>query len=192
MTRREFLKYIGYSTLYASLFGALDICSLAGCGSGKFNPQTIPPSFIPATTEEKTMSAFIDTVLPGYASDPEGSPGALEAGALTVLFDRSYPTYAFIPIATALLNNEAQNSYNKAFYELDLNSRTSVLSIVEKQLAYISLLIQFVEGAFYLAFVNDVGYQYMGYPGANLGYVDQGFSFNTQMSQELTNDGNLP
>jgi hypothetical protein len=45
-----------------------------------------------------------------------------------------------------------------------------------------------------LAFYSsaDAG-KYLGYPGANAGYIDDpDFSFGVPMSKEVTSDGNLP
>ena len=192
MTRREFAKYIGYFTLSVSMFEIVDLFTLVGCGTTSFNPQIIPPSFTPGTTDEKTMSALIDTILPGYGSDPAGGPGAIQADALLMVYDKAYPAYQFVQIIVNLLNSIANTTYKSAFYELDLSKRATLLSDLENEVPYMGLLIRYIEGAFYAGFVNDVGYEYLTYPGANLGYVNQGFSFNRQMSQELTNDGNLP
>jgi len=185
MKRREFI--------IKSIIGTFGIWTISSCAIERGSEESLyPPPFEPITEDEKTMFALIDTVLPGRTSDPEGTPGALEAGALIVLFDKSNPSYQFIPVISSLLNTEAENTFKKSFYELDLNKRTDVLGNVENKLPYISLLIKFIKGAFYANLVNDVGYQYMEYPGANLGYRDKDFSFQREMSGEMTVDGSLP
>lgn len=185
MKRRDFIL--------KTILGSLSIYSLRDCSSERKDVlELFPPALKPETVDEKTMQALADTVLPGSNSDPEGEPGALDAGALTVLFDKSYPAYQFIPLISYFLNTISGQTFGKDFYELELNERTQLLENVEKQVSYVSLLTKFIKGAFYAAFVNDVGYKYMEYSGPNLGYRETDFSFNRQMSNEMTNDGSLP
>lgn len=181
MKRRDFIL--------KTILGSLGIYALRDCSAERKEAgQLFPPTLIPETVDEKTMQALADTVLPGSDSDP----GALEAGALTVLFDKSYPAYQFIPLISYFLNNMSEQTYGKDFYELHVSERSQLLENVEKQVSYVSLLTKFIKGAFYAAFVNDVGYKYMEYPGSNLGYRETDFSFNRPMSNEMTNDGSLP
>ncbi|NIO20957.1 MAG: hypothetical protein GTN76_09505, partial [Candidatus Aenigmarchaeota archaeon] len=54
--------------------------------------------------EKATMEAFADTIIPGPDSDPEGSAGGVEAGALEVLYDPYYGLRPFIGILARNLN----------------------------------------------------------------------------------------
>ncbi len=185
MKRRDFI--------FKTILGSLSIYALRDCSAERKEAgQLFPPTLIPETVDEKTMQALADTVLPGSDSDPDGEPGALEAGALIVLFDKSYFAYQFMPLISYFLNNMSEQTYGKDFYELQVGERSQLLENVEKQVSYVSLLTKFIKGAFYAAFVNDVGYKYMEYPGSNLRYREKDFSFNRPMSNEMTNDGSLP
>jgi len=187
MRRRSAIKRI--FTILTSIFGVSYLAK--GCGQETYE-EYYPPFFNPETEEERTMTALADTIVPGKDSDPDGSPGAIEAGALIVLYDRYYPAYDYITPISRLLNSSAFTKYGKNYYELELGEREVVLSEVEEGFPPLSLLIKFIKASFYDALINDVGYKYLEYPGPNLGYKDDGFSFGKKMSEEMTDDGSLP
>ncbi|NIS62307.1 MAG: hypothetical protein GTO13_16895 [Proteobacteria bacterium] len=47
-----------------------------------------------------------------------------------------------------------------------------------------------VKLAFYGGIINDVGTDYISFPGPSFGYYD--YSFNEKFADEETTDGNLP
>jgi hypothetical protein len=182
MNRREFI--IGTIAL-------LDFFLIRGCGEE--GEEYFPPYFSPETEEEKTIYALCETVVPGRQTDPDGEPGAIEAGAMLVLNDRDYPAKDYISGVAGILNITAISRYKKKFHALEMEEREEVLGIVEDAFYPISLLIRFIKASFFDALVNDVGYRYLNYPGPNLGYIDdKDFGFRKKMSEELTDDGSLP
>ncbi len=142
---------------------------------------------------DETMKAFADTIIPGPGSDPEGSVGGVEAGALEVLYD---PTYGFGPLAGLLalnLNLAGLRRYGRLFKDLDLRQRTAIV-LFKDNTSLIKLLYQQAENlvklAFYGAIVNDLGTDYISFPGPAFGYYD--YSFDEKFAEEATQDGNLP
>lgn len=144
---------------------------------------------------EETMKAFADTIIPGPASDPEGSAGGVEAGALEVLYD---PYYGLRPFPGILmlaigLNITSLGCYHKLFKDLDLGQRTKIMLFKDKKSWIKSVYEQaelLVKLAFYGAIVNDVGTDYISFPGPSFGYKD--YSFNEKFADAATEDGNLP
>lgn len=182
MKRREFI--IGAIAL-------LDFFLIRGCGVEE--EVVFPPAFSPDTEEERTMFALCETVVPGKETDPDGAPGAIESGAMLVLYDRNYPVSNYVSGVAGILNITAISRFKRKFYQLGREEREEVLGILEDAFYPISLLIKFIKVSFFGALVNDVGYRYLNYPGPNLGYIeDEDFGFRKKMSEEMTDDGSLP
>jgi hypothetical protein len=143
--------------------------------------------------EEETMEAFADTIIPGPISDPEGSVGGVEAGALEVLYDPYYGLRSFIGVLTRNLNRTSLWWYRKLFKDLDVRQRTRIVlfkdnySLIKPVYEQAELLVKL---AFYGAIINDVGTEYISFPGPSFGYYD--YSFNEKFAEEETKDGNLP
>lgn len=143
--------------------------------------------------EEETMEAFADTIIPGPNSDPEGSVGGVEAGALEVLYDPYYGLRPFIGILTRNLNRTSLWWYCKLFRDLGVRQRTEIVlfkdnnSLIKPVYEQAELLVKL---AFYGAIINDVGTDYISFPGPTSGYYD--YSFNEIFAGEATEDGNLP
>ena len=145
------------------------------------------------TTEEKTVAAIVDTVVPGRQSDPEGDPGAIDSCAVNLIYDEFWPFVSALPLILSLVNNLASDLHSKTFLECDLKQRTQVLAQAETKLPLIRLAYRFIRSAFYAVNFNMVGAGYLSWPGPNLGYLDhEEFSFRKPVSKELTKDGNLP
>jgi len=143
--------------------------------------------------EEKTMKAFADTIIPGPTSDQEGSVGGVEACALEVLYDPYYGLRAFIGMLAIDLNRTSLWGYRKLFKDLDLSQRTEIVLFKDNNSWIRSIYEQaelLVKLAFYGAIVNDVGTDYISFPGPSSGYYD--YSFNEKLADEATEDGNLP
>ncbi len=144
-------------------------------------------------TEEETMKAFADTIIPGPASDPEGSVGGVEAGVLEVFYDPYYGLRPFIPLLASGLNLTSLSQYRKPFKDLNLSQRTEIMlgkddrSPIKPIYEHAELLVAL---AFYGGIINMVGYDYISFPGPAFGYYD--YSFNENFANEGTEDGNLP
>jgi hypothetical protein len=143
--------------------------------------------------EEETMEAFADTIIPGPISDPEGSVGGVEAGALDVLYDPYYGLKPFIGMLAGNLNGTSLWRYHKLFKDLDVGQRTEIVlfkdnnSLIKPLYEQAELLVKL---AFYGGIINDVGTKYISFPGPSPGYY--GYSFNEKFAEEATTDGNLP
>jgi len=143
--------------------------------------------------QEETLEAFADTIIPGPLSDPEGSPGGVEADALKVLYDPYYGLKPFVGLLSRNLNRSSLWWYRKLFKDLDLCQRTEIVlfkdnfSFIKPVYEHAEMLVKL---SFYGAIINDVGTDYISFPGPAPGYSD--YSFKKQFAQPLTENGNLP
>ncbi|MHC4455497.1 MAG: DUF5987 family protein [Planctomycetota bacterium] len=141
----------------------------------------------------ETMKAFADTIIPGPTSDPEGSVGGVETGALEVLYDPVYGIEPFIGLLSISLNLTSLWWYGRLFKDLDLKQRTAIVLFKDDN-ALIKLIYQQAENlvklAFYGAIVSNLGTDYISFPGPAFGYYN--YSFNVKFAEEATEDGNLP
>lgn len=184
LSRRQFLK--GLTVICGS--GAAGISALA------FSSDAAQPWDTENTSlQEETLKAFADTIIPGPHSDPEGTVGGVDAGALEVLYDPYYKLKPFIGLLCRNLNRTSLRRYHKLFKDLDLRQRTAIV-LFKDYFSLIKLIYEhaemLVELAFYGAIINDVGTDYISFPGPAPGYSD--YSFNVQFAQPQTQDGNLP
>jgi len=139
------------------------------------------------------MEAFADTIIPGPTSDPEGSVGGVEAGALELLYDPYYGLRPFIGIISLDVNLASLWWHGKLFKDLDLGQRTEIVLWKDTRSPIKFLYEQselLVKLAFYGAIINDVGTDYISFPGPSPGYYD--YSFNEIFAEEETENGNLP
>lgn len=142
---------------------------------------------------KKTMEALTDTTIPGPVSDPEGSVGGVEAGALDVLYDPYYGLSSFLGILCWDLNATSVLWYRKLFKDLNLSQRTEIVLFKDNNSPMKSIYKEaenLVKLAFYGAIINDVGTEYISFPGPSYGYYD--YSFKEKFAEETTEDGNLP
>ena len=184
VSRRGFLK--GITVLCAS--------GVAGISGGKLWADGTDVGDVKAShIEKETMKALADTIIPGPISDPEGSVGGVEAGALEVLYDPYYGLRPFIGIISIDLNLASFWWYRKLFKNLGLRQRTRIIlfkdyfSLIKPVYEQAEILVKL---AFYGAIINDVGTDYISFPGPSLGYYD--YSLNRKFADEATEDGNLP
>jgi|GEM_PF-1517679 len=189
ITRRDFFRWVIKGILFA---GSISIIDDLSCGKLILPVSQNSLFMLPLTDDEKTVYAICETILPGSNLDPTGAPGAIDVGTMNVVYDNFYPAAQYIPLAITLVNSLAKSLYGSKFYNLNLDQRTAILENVESETQVIELLYKFIKVPFYVGMISDLGTQYMGYPGPNLGYRDQDFSFYTKMSEEMTPDGNLP
>lgn len=184
VSRRDFLKDI--TVFYASGVVGISGFQLWADAAGAVHAKA-------RDIKEETMKAFADTIVPGPTSDPEGSVGGVEAGALEVLYDPYYVLRLFIGTLVRDLNRTSLRWHRQLFKDLDLSQRTEIVLFKDnnspiKFLYEIAELL--VKLAFYGAIINDVGTDYISFPGPSFGYYD--YSFNKKFAEEATEDGNLP
>lgn len=184
LSRRGFLK--GMAVLCGSSVAGipgLELCADAA--------ETVHAG--PMCIQRETMKAFADTIIPGPTSDPEGSVGGVEACALEVLYDPYYGLRPFIGMLARNLNLTSLWWYGKLFKGLDLEERTKIV-LFKDNYSWIKFVYEpaevLVKLAFYGAIINDVGTDYISFPGPSFGYYD--YSFKKRFAEEATDDGNLP
>lgn len=202
--RREFIRV---ATLAAAAFGV-------GCRPGETDETDVPgplpcvapdPTWGPSTDanvdlphlggapdtpEGRTIAVFCDTVIPGSHRDPTGAPGAIDAGAAALFFDPELPALAFVPLLVAYLDLVANNAHGVPFAHLAAGDRDAVLDTALASLDLLDFAVQLAKLAF---FSTAAAGCWLGYPGANAGYVDDpDFSYGVALADELTTDGNLP
>ncbi len=144
-----------------------------------------------------TFIALMDTIVPGSNSDPTGAPGAIEAG--TSEFAEALNSSGVLPInlkmiewvVSAALNTMAFFRYGRPFYKCDLSRRTRLVQILGR-VSPVPLLYQFLRAPFYTGSINRVGFDYVGYPGANSGYADFSHGQVTWVPHPQTLEGNYP
>jgi hypothetical protein len=150
-------------------------------------------------SDDRRLTALVDTVVPGRESDPEGSPGAIEAGTVQYLHlcDQRNILGSWIRLRTLwnlaldALDVIAFAGFARGFAALDLEKRTAVVNRGTK-IPGLSMLLRLIRAPFYTGTVNRVGWDYLGYPGPNEGFSD--YSFGTELSSPHPSsvDGNLP
>ena len=192
LDRREFLAAMTRFLLATS--SIVYLVDEFGCGTLRLPVSQGSLFMQPQTDEEKTVYAICETILPGTTSDPDGAPGANDVGTMNVVYNKFYPAVEYLPAVLMIIDGFVQNKYGsgKKFYDLSMDERTDVLAKVEGELEIIDLLYEYVKAPFYVGILSNAGQKYMEFPGPNLGYLDQDFSFFKPMSKEMTPNGNLP
>jgi len=141
----------------------------------------------------RTLAAFIDAVVPGLDSDPDGAPGALDACGLNVALDPAIPLADLAGLLVMVLDATAEESQGAPFAELDLAARTAVLEEVEQILPELTLAMRLARSSFYASLYGDLAERWLGVFGPNLGYLGEDFGFGeSPLCEEMTVDGNLP
>jgi hypothetical protein len=184
VTRRNFLKGI-------SALGGFSIVGISGLELWPDTAEAFQAGELNIRVE--TMRAFADTIIPGPNSDPEGSVGGVEVGALEVMYDPYYGLTAYIRMLARNLNLSSLWWYGKLFKDLDLGQRTAIVLFKDNTSPIKSIYQQaenLVKLAFYGAIINNLGTDYIRFPGPVFGYSD--YSFDEKFADEETEDGNLP
>lgn len=145
----------------------------------------------PDTPTGWAVAAFVDTVMPGAWRDPEGAPGAIDVGAPEMFFDPELPAAEFVGVLAAFLDIMAAAQVEGAtFATLDVDQRVLALDQSVQSLDLTELAIQLAKLAY---FASEQAGCHLGYPGANVGWVDHpDFTFGEPMADEITEDGNYP
>lgn len=194
--RRRFLTTMGRWSLGVLLSGVADAARAA---SGPFRAPPYPRPVVPGaciepiTPVEKTLAAVLDAVVPGAETDPEGTPGALEACAMNLMVDDTYPFKAYGSLFATLMDTLAESMHGGTFVSLSNEQRLSVLVGAEDDLPLLRLAYRAIRSAFYGGAYNGVGLTYVAYPGPNLGYRHIAeASFRKPVCKERTDEGWMP
>ena len=147
--------------------------------------------------ENQTLQLLCQTIVPGGIEDATGAPGALEAKTIEYLWrvERKkllpVPLNIFGSLIISSLNTASLFMYRKKFKNLDLNRREIIARKVEG-LPGVHLFYKVIRAPFYTGAVNDIGYKYLGYPGANNGYIDYSYKQKFAISHTRSVNCNLP
>ena len=146
---------------------------------------------------QKTFMALVETIVPGELTDPTKAPGAIEADTINYLWKVQKTKLLPVPIGlfrgviSSALNVSSFVQYRKGFYHLDRLEREKIVAKVES-IPGVPLFYKVIRAPFYTGAMNDVGYKYFGYPGANKGYSDFSFKEKLAESHPRSVNGNLP
>ena len=119
------------------------------------------------------------------------APGAIDVGAPEMFFDPELPAAEFVGVLAAFLDIMAAAQVEGAtFATLDVDQRVLALDQSVQSLDLTELAIQLAKLAY---FASEQAGCHLGYPGANVGWVDHpDFTFGEPMADEITEDGNYP
>jgi hypothetical protein len=176
LTRRSFLKRSGaggVTVLGASAASTM----LAGCPSGD------PNSWLD-TYRRQTLDALADTILPNEAGD-----GGAQARAIEVIFDPYYSSNGWIDEVISEADTDCNDYYGHNFKDCTLAQRTESLQWLTtydepwyasdsdgKYRTAFQGMILLTKLAWFGGLVNNVGTNYLGYPGMSGGYTAAGGS----------------
>ena len=198
LNRREFIATSGRGVAVAALFSSV----LQACGVGPSERSELDSEEDdwngvacrkPTTVEQETFLAIADTVVPGATTDPSGTPGAVEGCVMNLASDPGLPVAGVVSFLVLLADQRSEKRFERPFLELSLQERTELLTEIAAETPLLSYAFRFFRAAHYAGMYNDVGPRSLGYPGGNLGYIDDDdFSFGEAVCREKTSDGNMP
>lgn len=162
-TRRQLLAAAGAAV------GALTLPPVASAAPQRAAqvPDLDPAALLP------TLAAYVDTLVPGPGSDPEGTPGAVEAGAVDQLLEE-LPYPAVVPFVVADVTAAALAAHGRPFEALDYPEREAILVTAfadPSRSVYHLIAFAVATGCFYADFRNHVGSVHLGLPGPSDGYL---------------------
>ena len=199
LSRREFLARATRWSLLTLAGAAGGAEGLASAAEPAFKPPEHPRAPLPGacitavTPVEKTLSALLETVVPGLATDPDGAPGAVESCAMNLMVDSAYPFRGYASLIATLMDSLARKAHEKAFVDLGLEARLAVIVDAQESLPLLRLAYRAIRSTFYGGAYNGVGLGYLGYPGPNLGYRHlPEASFRVPVCEEMTEEGWMP
>lgn len=180
VTRRFFLKTAGSLSF---LLGNAKIAESAGrieCMSA-------------SSHSKETMLAVSDVTVPGAKNSPDKSPGAVDACSLDVMYDPFFGLEKYIVFIVISIDWSSFWRFGRLYKNLDFEKRTYILQLKEEngwffQKGFKGIII-LAKLAFYGGYKNNIGLEYIGFPGANPGYHD--FSHEKVFAKEETVHGNL-
>jgi hypothetical protein len=150
---------------------------LAGSGAAGLAALVPVPRWAAATVRgadpvTSVLAAYVSTLVPGPADDPEGSPGAVEAGAVDELF--AHVPY-IVPLVVADVQAVALAAHGQPFDALAYPEREALLVAAfadPTRAAHHLVALAIGAGAFYADFRSRVGGTHIGFPGPSDGYFD--------------------
>ncbi|MBP7126895.1 hypothetical protein KBD49_11085 [Myxococcota bacterium] len=196
MDRRRFLQESGTWALGILVGSVADLvrASPEEWRIPGFPRKPLPGACLGAVTDvERTLEAALDAVVPGPSGDPEGAPGAIEACGMNILLDRSFPFLQYADLFALVLEGVAGEMFGRPFPDLTHGERVQVLVRAEETLPLLRLAWRAIRSAFFGGAYNGAGFDYVGYPGPNLGYrhVPE-CSFRVPVCRERTAEGWMP
>lgn len=120
---------------------------------------------------QAVLAAYVSTLVPGPDDDPDGTPGAVEAGAVDQL--EAQAPYIIPPIVTDV-TAAALATHGQPFELLGYADREALLvaAFADPQRSPYHLIALAVgAGTFYGDFRNRVGGTHLGFPGPSEGYL---------------------
>jgi len=155
------------------LVAAFGTALAAGLGLIGPPPWARPAAGATASDDPVTalLEAYASTLVPGPADDPEGTAGAVEAGAVEQL--RRRVPYV-VPPLVADLTGAALAAHGRPFAALSYPEREALLVEAfadDRRAPYHLIALAIGAGAFYGDFANRVGGAHLGFPGPSDGYL---------------------
>lgn len=142
---------------------------------------------------KETMLAISDVIVPGAKNSPDKSPGAADACALDIIYDPFFGLERYIAFLVISIDWSSLWRFGRLYKNLDFEKRTYILQLKEEKSWFFKKgfkgIIILAKLAFYGGYKNNIGLEYIGFPGANPGYHD--FSYEKVFAKEKTVDGNL-
>jgi len=143
----------------------------------------------PRTHAQKTIKAFLETIIPGKENDPEGKPGAEEGCVINIFYDPYYSRWFSSPLELLAkdLDTFSKKVYGRKFIELTFDERTQLLIQRDDYLYYPAIALALI--AFYSGWYDITGLKLIGFL-PNAGQED--ISYGMKFANEMTQNGNLP
>ncbi len=176
MTRRRFMAGTAGVSVLASGVGLLSPSKASA------SPWMLPSESVetPNSHQRKTLEALADTILP----NSDGDVGGIESGAYTTMAD---PYYGLNPYISEMVSDIDDSAYwlhrgwwwgvPNDFKDRSLSDRTEILnerlSLSLYADAY-SAAIMLTKFSFFGALQNNVGTDYIGFPGPVSGHGPNG------------------
>lgn len=130
--------------------------------------QASPPGSDPVRV---VLAAYVSTLVPGPRDDPQGTPGALEAGAVEQIQEQV--PYIVAPIVSDV-SAAALTLHGQPFEALGYADREALLVAAfadRRRSPYHLIALAVGAGTFYGDFRNRVGGAHLGFPGPADGYL---------------------
>ncbi len=180
ITRRFFIKTAGSLSLLFSTYKITEAGERIECVSA-------------SSHSKETMLAVADVIVPGMKNSPDKSLGAADACALDIIYDPFFGLEKYIAFLVVSIDWSSLWRFGRLYKNIDFEKRTSILQLKEEKSWFLKEgfkgIIILTKLAFYGGYKNNIGMEYIGFPGANPGYHD--FSHGKVFAKERTIDGNL-
>jgi hypothetical protein len=124
-----------------------------------------------AVAVDAVLAAYVATLVPGPAEDPDGTPGAVEAEAVEQLHVQA--PYV-IPLVVTDVSAAAAATHGRRFEDLTYPEREELLVAAfadPTRSPYHLIALAVGAGTFYGDFRNRVGGTHLGFPGPSDGYL---------------------